>query len=251
MAWEFAHSADIGGRAEQQDSYSILHHMGNHLLVLADGMGGREHGAMASDTVIETAHTRFYSPHRAHPEQFLKRLCMEAHRRIVKLSYSQNSSSGSTAIFLYLQGNEAYWAHVGDSRLYHFRNGRLLFHTRDHSMMELQDQQEGSEFGSSAESNQLYMCLGGSNDVDPEINATKLDNNDLFLLCSDGFWNEVSPDEILLQMSLPGTLQYHTDVLVRTASERGGKNADNISLLIARSQFDKRFTKLFKHFFSK
>ncbi|WP_456405222.1 PP2C family protein-serine/threonine phosphatase [Thiolapillus sp.] len=249
MGWEFAHGSDIGGRSEQQDSYSILDHMGNYLLVLADGMGGREQGAMASDTVIETAHTRFYSPHRAHPEQFLKRLCMEAHRKILKLGRNNGTSSGSTAIFLYLQDNEAYWAHVGDSRLYHFHNDKLLFHTKDHSMLALQ--QQNSEFGNSAESNQLYMCLGGDNDVVPEINAAGLNNDDLFLLCSDGFWSEISPDEILRQLALPGTLQYHTDMLIRTASERGGKNADNISLLIARHQTRKRLPGLLKLVFRK
>ncbi|WP_457667106.1 PP2C family protein-serine/threonine phosphatase [Thiolapillus sp.] len=249
MAWEFAHGSDIGGRPEQQDSYSILDHMGNYLLVLADGMGGRQHGAMASDTVIETAHTRFYSPHRAHPEQFLKRLCMEAHRKILKLEHAHQAPAGSTAIMLYLQGNEAYWAHVGDSRLYHFQNDRLLFHTKDHSMTELQ--QQTAAFGDSAESNQLYMCLGGSNDVVPEINAAGLNCNDLFLLCSDGFWNEVSPDEILQQLSLPGTLQYHADMLIRTASERGGKNADNISLLIARHKSEKRLPRLMKRLLRK
>lgn len=251
MPWEFAHGSDIGGRPEQQDSYSILNHMGTYLLVLADGMGGREHGAMASDTVIETAHTRFYSPHRVHPEQFLKRLCMEAHRKIVKLSRTYDASSGSTAIFLYLQDNEAYWAHVGDSRLYHFQNNHLLFHTRDHSMVALQQQQQGGGLRDDAETNQLYMCLGGNNDVIPEINAAGLNSSDMFLLCSDGFWGEVSPEEVLQQLALPGSLQYHTDMLIRTASERGGKNADNISLLIARHQSKKRVPRLLGRMFKK
>ena len=238
MAWEFAHGSDIGGRPEQQDSYSILDHMGNYLLVLADGMGGREQGAAASDAVLETAHTRFYSPHRVHPEQFLKRLCMEAHRRIRKLGRNHDKLSGSTVVFLYLQDKEAYWAHVGDSRLYHFQNDRLLYHTTDHSLVELQQQE--NTFGNTAETNQLYMCLGGSNAVEPEINASGLGNDDIFLLCSDGFWNEIGPDEMLQQLKLPGTLQYHADMLIRTAAERGGSNADNISLLIARQQKRRR-----------
>ena len=249
MAWEFAHGSDIGGRPEQQDSYSILDHMGSYLLVLADGMGGREQGAAASDAVVETAHTRFYSPHRVHPEQFLKRLCMEAHRRIRKLGQNHDRLSGSTVVFLYLQDREAYWAHVGDSRLYHFQNDRLLYHTTDHSLVELQQQE--STFGNTAETNQLYMCLGGSNAVEPEINAAGLGKDDMFLLCSDGFWNEISPDEMLQQLKLPGTLQYHADMLIRTAAERGGSNADNISLLIARQQQKKRLPKLVRKLFGK
>ncbi len=249
MAWEFAHGSDIGGRPEQQDSYSILDHMGSYLLVLADGMGGREQGAAASDAVVETAHTRFYSPHRVHPEQFLKRLCMEAHRRIRKLGQNHDRLSGSTVVFLYLQDREAYWAHVGDSRLYHFQNDRLLYHTTDHSLVELQQQE--STFGNTAETNQLYMCLGGSNAVEPEINAAGLGKDDMFLLCSDGFWNEISPDEMLQQLKLPGTLQYHADMLIRTAAERGGSNADNISLLTARQQQKKRLPKLVRKLFGK
>ncbi len=249
MGWEFAQGSDIGGRPEQQDAYSILDHMGSYLLVLADGMGGREEGAAASDAVIETAHTRFYSPHRAYPEQFLKRLCMEAHRRIRKLGQNHDRLSGSTVVFLYLQDKEAYWAHVGDSRLYHFQNDRLLYHTTDHSLVELQQQE--SNFGNNAETNQLYMCLGGSNAVEPEINAAGLGNDDIFLLCSDGFWNEIGPDEMLQQLRLPGTLQYHADMLIRTAAERGGRNADNISLLIARQQQEKRLPKLVRKLFRK
>ncbi len=249
MAWEFAHSSDIGGRDEQQDSFSVLHHMGNHLLVLADGMGGGEQGAAASDAVIETAHIRFYSPHRAHPEQFLTRLCMEAHRRIRRIGQTYGSRSGSTVVYLYLQDDEAYWAHVGDSRLYHFQNGKLLFHTKDHSMVELQRKE--SAFGDDAETNQLYMCLGGENEIEPEINATGLTDNELFLLCSDGFWNEIKPDEILQQINLPGSLQFHADMLVRTASERGGDSADNISLLIARRRIDKRLSTRLRRWFGK
>ncbi len=249
MAWEFAHGSDIGGRPEQQDSYSILDHLGSYLLVLADGMGGREQGAAASDAVVETAHTRFYTPHRVHPEQFLKRLCMEAHRRIRKLGRNHEKLSGSTVVFLYLDGMEAYWAHVGDSRLYHFQNDRLLFHTTDHSLVELQQQEK--TFGDSAETNQLYMCLGGSNSVEPEINAAGLGTDDLFLLCSDGFWNEIQPDEVLQQLKLPGTLQYHADMLIRTAAERGGRNADNISLLMAQHKTEKRLPKLMKRLFGR
>ena len=250
MTWEFAQCLDIGGRSEQQDRCSILDHQGRSLLVLADGMGGGAHGAMASDIVIETAHAHFHSAQNAHPELFLTQLCLESHHKIMKLGHDHDTSSGSTAVLLYLvNNNEAYWAHVGDSRLYHFQDQRLLFHTNDHSLIKLQQQHQA--FGKFARHHQLYMCLGGNNDVIPEINAVRIQGNDLFLLCSDGFWNEITPDEIPQQLALPGSLQYHADMLIRSAIERGGKNADNISLVLARHQPDKGLPGLLKRLFRK
>ncbi len=242
MGWEFAHGLDIGGRSEQQDSYSILEHEKSYLLVLADGMGGKHQGAMASATVMEIAHNRFYSRYPVHPEQFLKRLCMAADRKIRALSKNQDAGSGSTLVVLYLQDKEAYWAHVGDSRLYHFQNGKRLYQTVDHSLVELQKQ--GAKFAHTAQNNQLYMCLAGDNGVNPEINRCGTRPDDIFLLCSDGLWNEMTTDEILAQLSSPGTLQQHADTLIRIAANRGGRNADNISLIIGKNKVVKPLSKL-------
>ena len=139
MPWQFSMASDIGGRSEQQDCLEMLSSDSGdtHLVVVADGMGGHRDGALAARTVIETARRHFNSGRTSDPQTFLQGLCLESHQAISDLGGNEQRSPGSTCVLLYLDGPEAYWAHVGDSRLYHFRNGKLLNLTQDHSVAQL------------------------------------------------------------------------------------------------------------------
>jgi PPM family protein phosphatase len=239
MPWQFSMASDIGGRSEQQDCMEMLSTDDGetHLVVVADGMGGHRDGALAARTVIETARRHFNTGVTPDPRAFLQGLCLESHRAISDLGGGEQLSPGSTCVVLYLNGPEAYWAHVGDSRLYHFRNGRLLGHTQDHSVAQLmvaQGRIQESGTAIKALQNQLYMRLGGNDTPEPDFGASEVEADDIFMLCSDGFWSSVEPEEVVKSLK---TLPIHKEgavPLVAMAKERGGETGDNISLALLR-----------------
>lgn len=237
MPWEFGKASDIGGRTEQQDRLGILsdNTANRHLLVIADGMGGHTDGALAAETVLDTAKGRFDQAKIHDPQTLLDEICHTAHQSIKTLAGDNGSSPGSTCALLYLHGPEAYWAHIGDSRIYHFRGHRLETRTVDHSVAQLmltQQKIEESEIPDSGLQHQLYMRLGGDQLPEPEFGATEVHRQDLFVLCTDGLWASVSPKEIT---NLAGkNLKEGADQLVALAKTRNGEMGDNVSLVLAR-----------------
>lgn len=240
MAWKFASAQDIGERQEQQDRLT-LRHSGDgrrHLLALADGMGGLPDGALAAQTLIDVAERRFAAFNGKNGLDLLQAICRETHDTLLGLASEKASAPGTTAVLLFLDRGSACWLHVGDSRLYHFRDGRLLERTNDHSLLRLM-QDQGTTMPNGAANlaqSQLYMRLGGSNDPEPDFNRCKLQDGDCFLLCSDGLWQAFEPEEMLEVL-----MQHQQDdgsaaQLVQMAHRRGGPGCDNISVAIAQWQ---------------
>ncbi len=249
MDWQLGVASDIGGREEQQDRAAIIPSPGGdgHLIVVADGMGGYQGGALAAQAVIDTA-TRVIEEGRiADPFSFLEMLCDQAHQAVADIGEDDSQSPGSTCVLLYLSGNEAYWAHIGDSRLYHFRKGKVQARTQDHSVVQLlvsQGKMAESEMADSPLQNQLYMRLGGNQPPSPEYGAAEVQKGDFFILCSDGFWESVAPEEVETAMS-KNDLDSVVEHLVRLASKRGGVRGDNITLAIAQLGRARRKFRLF------
>jgi serine/threonine protein phosphatase PrpC len=241
MNWQFASALTIGDREEQQDRVAIFHpEVGDgHLLVLADGMGGHKDGAMAAQTVIDIASCLINDTAIDDPDLFLKKICLDAHSAISALAEAYASPPGSTCVVLYLKGNEAYCAHVGDSRLYQFRNGNLIYVTSDHSLAQLMEEHaDGADYA--ATQNQLYMCLGGNNDMTPELFVTGAEVGDLFLLCSDGFWGQVDVEKIFTGNCTNAIDEECAEQFVQLASKLGHGQSDNVSLAMAYCQGDTR-----------
>lgn len=238
MSWITGEALALGSRKEQQDRVGILSSDDGerHLLVLADGMGGPLGGALAAQIVIDTAANRFDGQRLDDPHGFLETLCHAAHRAICALGGNGTSSPGSTCAFLYLSGPAAYWAHVGDSRLYHYRNGRLLNRTSDHSVLQLMLSQgqieEHSDFARTFQ-NQLYRRLGGIDLPEPDFGATAVDPGDLFVLCSDGLWQAVEAEQMIAALRERRATACGAERLVELALRQSRENCDNISVALA------------------
>jgi serine/threonine protein phosphatase PrpC len=201
-------------------------------------MGGREDGAVAAQTVIDTARYEFADAEISDPREFLESLCRRAHKAIRSLGRLRHSSPASTCSLLYLRDAEAYWAHVGDSRIYHFRGPELLSRTADHSVAELlavraRDGTSGGR-GVARTDHRLYMCLGGSNDLNPELGACALTSDDWFALCSDGLWSQVDAREVSHTVTQAQSAATAARQLAQLAIGRGGPQADNVSLALVR-----------------
>ena len=236
IAWQADTASLIGDRAEQQDRSLILtlpERPQDCLAVLADGMGGREGGALAAQAVIDTAEAMFSTHAAEDPQGFLQSLCREAHDTILDLGKRDGTRPASTCVVLYLRGDEAYWIHVGDSRLYHFSGETLLSQTRDHTVGELRRHHaEQTAMLDTEQDHRLYTCLGTENTLHPELAACAVGANDWFLLSSDGFWQHVGTEEIARHVMDAGNPEERADHLANIATKRAGAGSDNTSLII-------------------
>lgn len=235
MHWEFHIASDIGGRDEQQDRVGVFDIDDDaHLVVLADGMGGHADGALAAQAVIETAAAAADAGAGGQaPQRFLVTVCHAAHAAIRRLADARGTDPASTCVLLYLHGDTAYWCHVGDSRLYHVNAEHAVPLTEDHSVLGLIEAGAARPADVAAAGNGLYMCLGGRNPVSPESAASCLAPGDAMLLCSDGFWQQVTANEI---QDTIGSARVPADalrVLVEHARVRGGQRGDNVSAVLA------------------
>lgn len=241
MPWTFNVATDIGSRSEQQDRLDIVHSTDGrrHLVAVADGMGGLKNGAQAAQILVDVAAQHFAAHESGSAYTFLHNIFLAAHHAINDLPEAADSAVGTTGVLLSIDNQRAVWAHVGDSRLYHFRNSRLLSRTNDHSLRQLMLTKGLVEEGSSAAQsmqNQLYMRLGGEVLPEPDFNSADLQNGDVFLLCSDGFWQAVPSDEILTILGKCPNEQDVAQYLVAVARLRSGNRCDNISLAMAQWQ---------------
>jgi serine/threonine protein phosphatase PrpC len=236
MPWQFGKASDLGGREEQQDRVDILSVADSsaHLLVLADGMGGHLDGSLAAQSILDTAQ-RLFDGRVEDPDRFLAQLCLECHAALGDIGGSGARSAGSTCVLLYLNGDEAHWAHVGDSRLYLFRGGELIDRTFDHSLRRLMIERgriQETDFEAAELQSQLYMRLGGEQQPKPDLGSIGAKSGDLFMLCSDGLWGRVEPEEALAGLA-GRSPQQNAEYLAGLARARGGADGDNISLAFA------------------
>ncbi len=230
----------IGDRKEQQDRAGLFSHPtrpGVMLAVLADGMGGHSGGAMAADQVVLRARQNLeaYAPLHERPTDLLGSVIDEAHVGIKLTRFTSEQDPHSTAAVFMLQQGQAYWAHCGDSRLYHFRRNETLHRTADHSLVgELQRKGRLDEAGAlnHPQRNVLLSCLGS--DRPPRIEhgkAASLMAGDSFLLCSDGLWAYFSDSE-LAAIIREHPARAAAEQLVGVARRRSGGSGDNISLAL-------------------
>jgi PPM family protein phosphatase len=168
-------------------------------------MGGHSDGARAADTALKTLTESF---ERAalplfDPIGFLHLALSRAHDNVVRLGAAQTIEARprATIAMCLVQDGAAYWAHIGDSRVYHIRNRNALERTRDHSHVEflLREGKIGEQdVRSHPMRNFVESCLGGDAAV-PEMTVTgrkPLQSGDLLLLCTDGIWANLQDMEI-------------------------------------------------------
>jgi PPM family protein phosphatase len=236
---EYAEISLLGGREENQDRVSAAVAEHAALLVVVDGMGGHADGARAAEVTQQVVLEAFWhTPHPFFdPLGFLHLTLGRAHEEVVKLGSTlpiEHRPRATCAVCIVQQG-ATWWAHVGDSRLYHLRQGNLVSRTRDHSHVELL-LREGLITPDQAQvhpmRNFVECCLGGD-PILPDMTLARrrpLEPNDVLLVCTDGMWAGVRDAEIAGELGAPGAPLRETLMgLAERAVVRTGAASDNTS----------------------
>jgi len=242
MEYEIGQANRLGNRHTNQDRFRAIESEHGVLLVLGDGMGGQAAGEVAAQILVDTAeelYLRHSGAVRDYPRLF-RAIILTSHHRINSWGAEQEPpvTPGSTAVLCLLQDGQAYWAHVGDSRLYVFHQGLPIYRTTDHSYVE-QLYQHGRISRSEQEShpgrNMITQCIG-CQPAEPEITFGKpvlLHSGDVLLLCSDGLWSPL--DDAQMGNTLEAhPLQQALDLMAEKAEHNSYPRSDNISVLALR-----------------
>lgn len=217
------------------------------LLVVADGMGGHQGGEHASAMAVDLMERFAYQSLGQSPvaqgseDQILRELNEALHRtdaQVCRLASQRPDlwGMGTTVTLAYIFRNEAFIAHVGDSRCYLFRDGELHRLTHDHTLVqELVDR--GTIRPEDAAVHQwrhvITNVVGGTKTgVQPEARKAHLEPGDILLLCSDGLTEMVSDEEIADRLRREDDPQRVCKKLISQANQRGGR--DNVTVVVAR-----------------
>lgn len=224
----YASYTDTGGRPYNEDTVAFRRQGEDRLCtVLADGLGGHGGGQTASQTAAQTILAGWQGD--ATPET-LNELVQQAHRAVLARQ-TPTCRMKSTAVVLSLTPQYAVWAHVGDSRLYHFIDGRLKFQTRDHSASQiavLLGQITPEEIRFHEDRSRIFRALGQESGLTVDTCAETLAaGTHSFLLCSDGFWEYVYEQEMEQTLAAAASPQDWLDRMRQLLAGRVRGDNDN------------------------
>jgi len=226
-----------GGREKNEDRMGYCYTRDSGLFALADGMGGHPEGEVASQLALQTLAASFQrdaKPTLKEPLRFLHEAIMAGHHQLLRYATEKAliDTPRTTLVACVMQGNAAYWAHCGDSRLYLVRGDKLIARTRDHSYSELQDTlSHVVPMGERFNRNVLFTCLGSpGKPVIDTVGPLLMQSGDRALLCSDGLWGTVS-DAVITEQLAKRPISDAVPELVEQALRNGGPKSDNVTIL--------------------
>jgi len=240
---EYADISLLGAREENQDRVAIAVAEHSALMVVVDGMGGHADGARAAQLTQQVIVEAFWSVAQPlfDPLGFLHLTLGRAHEELVKLGapLAIEQRPRATCAVCLIQEHASWWAHVGDSRLYHLRHGTLLTRSRDHSHVELL-LREGLISAEQAHNhpmrNFVECCLGGD-PIMPDMSLSRrrpLERGDVLLACTDGLWGSLKDAEIVSELAAGGELRAKLQALGERAVKRAGPGSDNTTVAAVR-----------------
>lgn len=224
-----------GGRRVNQDRMGYLYTRESLLMMVADGMGGHARGEIAAETMVQVLATRYPAearPKLADPARFLKDAVEAAHHELhrYRAERALPEAPRTTLVACIVQDGMATWAHVGDSRLYLVREGRIAARTLDHSrvhhlvaagLIRPEDAKDHPE------RNRIYNCVGAN--VPPQVDVARpvrLRRGDTLLLCTDGLWGVVADERLAAAFGPAGVMRVVPE-LIELALHQGGPESDN------------------------
>jgi PPM family protein phosphatase len=240
FAVQVAQRSCIGARSRNEDCLAVEHRDGYWCLVLSDGAGGHDDGARAAQLVVG----RVIAGFRSRPPvdgRDLSELLLDAHDAVVAGQRERPSAAGApmhaTVVVLVIDALRglALWGHVGDSRLYQWRAGRLNTVTRDDSVLQWALDTgliDAAHMQTVPNRGVLLAALGSAEEAAPHVSERiELVRADAFLLCSDGWWGALDPQTISTLLAEAPSPEEWLDAMMALTLQRADPRQDNFSAI--------------------
>lgn len=224
-----------GGRSYNEDSIGSRINDSRGIFVVADGLGGHALGEEASAAAVETI-VSGWDPSREDDSEQLREKITEANQNILRLQKSEKAIMKTTVAALAVNDDRAVWANVGDSRVYFIHRNNLHAYTNDHSVA-FKKYKAGEitreQIASDEDQSRLLRSLGSEERNEPELYTADvpLEWGDAFFLCSDGAWEYLMDEEILIDFLKSETAKHWAELMMLRIMERINGENDNLSLL--------------------
>jgi serine/threonine protein phosphatase PrpC len=229
-----------GGRAINEDAYGVWSNSSGCFCVISDGAGGHQGGELASRLAVQNVLEWFYRSPEVGAEALAAALKAANDAIVVEQQRSPGTSDMRATILVLAIDTvhaTATWGHIGDTRLYCFRDQRIIVQTRDHSVV--QSMVDAGYLGpqdlrASPSRNALLAALGDAENFAPAIEASQfpLRDGDIFLLCTDGFWEYIHEEQMEKSLMQAQSPEAWLCALESEVLERGRADQDNYSALV-------------------
>ena len=232
-----------GERAYNEDSAICLEEDGKFCFVVADGLGGHGKGEVASQKVTEVFEQEFRVNQNTSPKSnlhFLDHTFTKAQQEVVALQEAQGDTKSmkTTAVALSIMDGSCSWAHIGDSRLYIFAKNKVKLRTLDHSvpqMLVFSGEIKEKHIRTHPYRNRLMRVIGMHWDSPRyELGEVELplEECQAFLLCTDGFWENITEKKMCKFLKKSSTVEEWLDLMLKEVEKNGlGNHMDNYTAI--------------------
>ena len=203
MKIQLAYYSAQGNRTVNEDSVSILEFGNSVIAIIADGLGGHGGGDAASRVAIAAVNSDLQN--QPISEAALHQAIRHANDAVLALQ-KDGSEMKTTIAVLWIGKQTAVAANVGDSRIYQFRDGKIIYQSVDHSvgqMAVLVGEIQPDQIRQYPKRSQLVRAIGMNDDLQIDSTILRLQRGDRFLLCSDGFWENIAEREMCCYLAQP------------------------------------------------
>jgi PPM family protein phosphatase len=231
---------EVGARRGNEDDMRWGQGVNGHYAVLADGAGGHARGAEASQRAVDCMQRVMTEAGVAFSPANLTQMVRLAHSEIQHHQSADRPEARmhTTLVALWVEpeGHHVLWTHVGDSRLYRVRQGRAELLTQDDSVVQQMVQAgliTAAQSRQHPQKNHLVSALGVLSDVDPHtvVRPIELLEGDVYLLCSDGWWDHFEPSELAASLQRATTPEQWLADMRAQVQERAEPRQDNFSAI--------------------
>lgn len=224
-----------GGRSYNEDRIGSSYDGAAGIFVVADGLGGHALGEEASAATVDAIVSGWDASEEDATEQLQEKIAA-ANQAVLRLQQEKGAVMKTTVAALAVNGEKAVWANVGDSRVYFIHKGSIHACTEDHSVA-YKKYKAGEitreQIGMDEDQSRLLRSLGSEDRNEPDIHTADvpLEPGDAFFLCSDGAWEYLMDEEILIDYLKAETAEHWAELLLLRIMERVSGEHDNLSLL--------------------
>lgn len=232
MRITIAQCCSKGGRSNNEDSCLVVNRDDCYLCAVADGLGGHGGGDVASKEVTNYVSNMIENSLDC-TEHNMQIIFEEINKKVLE-KQTAICKMKSTGVLLIIKGQQAIWGHVGDSRLYHFINGRLIYQTMDHSVSQmavLSGEITTENIRFHEDRNRVLRAFGAGREIKPTISEAMSISQDfhVFLLCTDGFWEYILEGEMEIDLAKAETPEEWLGFMNGRIGKRVPYNHDNLT----------------------